>query len=138
MTHPRRTVSPYLLSGIARCGRYGKALIAAEAKGGGLFYYYVGGTLIRQGAGSCDLVIISKKVRQISRLRARREAEMIIRNVFIPCHILGIGPVLFLRFFLLPLRNDRSVYIRHRYLRSLSSPVSDTNGFSPGEQGKTS
>ena len=53
MTHPRRTVSPYLLSGVARCGRCGKALIASEAKGG-LFCYYVCGTLIRQGAGSCD------------------------------------------------------------------------------------
>ncbi len=53
ISHPRRTVSPYLLSGIARCGRCGKALIASEAKGG-RFTYYVCGTLIRQGAGSCD------------------------------------------------------------------------------------
>jgi len=53
MSHPRRVVSPYLLSGIARCGRCGKALIASEAKGG-QFTYYVCGTLIRQGAGSCD------------------------------------------------------------------------------------
>jgi len=51
MSHPRRVVSPYLLSGIARCGRCGKALIASEAKGG-QFTYYVCGTLIRQGAGS--------------------------------------------------------------------------------------
>jgi site-specific DNA recombinase len=34
-------------------GRCGKALIASEAKGG-QFTYYVCGTLIRQGAGSCD------------------------------------------------------------------------------------
>ena len=53
MSHPRRVVSPYLLSGIVRCGRCGKALIASEAKGG-QFTYYVCGTLIRQGAGSCD------------------------------------------------------------------------------------
>jgi site-specific DNA recombinase len=53
ISHPRRVVSPYLLSGIARCGRCGKALIAAEAKGG-QFTYYVCGTLIREGAGSCD------------------------------------------------------------------------------------
>jgi site-specific DNA recombinase len=53
MSRPRRVVSPYLLSGIARCGRCGKALIASEAKGG-QFTYYVCGTLIRQGAGSCD------------------------------------------------------------------------------------
>jgi site-specific DNA recombinase len=53
IANPRRVVSPYLLSGIARCGRCGKALIASEAKGG-QFTYYVCGTLIRQGAGSCD------------------------------------------------------------------------------------
>ena len=53
VSHPRRAASPYLLSGIARCGRCGRALIASEAKGG-QFTYYVCGTLIRQGAGSCD------------------------------------------------------------------------------------
>ena len=53
LSHPRRVASPYLLSGLARCGRCGKALIAAEAKGG-QFTYYVCGTLIRQGSGACD------------------------------------------------------------------------------------
>ena len=60
MSHPRRVVSPYLLSGIARCGRCGKALIAAEAKGG-QFTYYVCGTLIRQGTGSCDTPYLNAK-----------------------------------------------------------------------------
>jgi site-specific DNA recombinase len=59
-SHPRRVVSPYLLSGIARCGRCGKALIAGEAKGG-QFHYYVCGTLIRQGAGSCDATYLNAR-----------------------------------------------------------------------------
>ena len=50
--HPRRTASRYLLSGIARCGNCGKALIGVEAKSG-RFSYYVCGTLIKKGAKSC-------------------------------------------------------------------------------------
>ena len=51
--NPRRAASPYLLSGIARCGHCGKALIGQEAKGG-QFSYYVCGTLLKKGAGSCQ------------------------------------------------------------------------------------
>jgi DNA invertase Pin-like site-specific DNA recombinase len=51
--HPRRVASRYLLSGIARCGNCGKALIGQEAKGG-KFAYYVCGTLLKRGAGSCS------------------------------------------------------------------------------------
>ena len=58
VSHPRRVASPYLLSGLARCGRCGKALIAAEAKGG-QFTYYVCGTLIRQGSGACDSLYLN-------------------------------------------------------------------------------
>ena len=36
--HPRRAASPYLLSGIVRCGTCGKALTAHEAKSGQLAY----------------------------------------------------------------------------------------------------
>jgi hypothetical protein len=50
--HPRRVSSQYLLSGLARCGHCGKALIGLEAKNGE-FAYYVCGTLIRKGAKSC-------------------------------------------------------------------------------------
>jgi site-specific DNA recombinase len=70
ITHPRRTVSPYLLSGIARCGRCGKALIAAETKGG-RFCYYICGTLIRQGAGSCDTPY----------LNARKFEDLVINKI---------------------------------------------------------
>jgi site-specific DNA recombinase len=51
--HPRRTASPFLLSGLAYCGYCGKALVARYAKGG-KFSYYVCGTLDKKGAGSCQ------------------------------------------------------------------------------------
>ena len=50
--NPRRLASRYFLSGIARCGYCGKALVGQEAKGG-QFSYYVCGTLLKKGAGSC-------------------------------------------------------------------------------------
>ena len=51
--NPRRLASRYLLSGLARCGYCGKALVGQEAKGG-QFNYYVCGTLLKKGAGSCQ------------------------------------------------------------------------------------
>lgn len=51
--NPRRVASRYLLSGLARCGYCGKALIGQEAKGG-QFNYYVCGTLLKKGSGSCQ------------------------------------------------------------------------------------
>ncbi len=50
--HPRRVASRYLLSGLARCGHCGKALVGQDAKSG-QFTYYVCGTLLKKGAGSC-------------------------------------------------------------------------------------
>jgi len=52
LVHPKRTASRFLLSGLARCGHCGKALIGADAKSG-KFSYYVCGTLNKQGSGSC-------------------------------------------------------------------------------------
>ena len=52
VTHPRRASSRYLLSGVARCGHCGKALVGQDAKGG-QFTYYVCGTLLKRGADSC-------------------------------------------------------------------------------------
>ena len=51
--HPKRAASRFLLSGLARCGHCGKALIGADAKSG-QFSYYVCGTLLKKGAGSCS------------------------------------------------------------------------------------
>ena len=53
ITNPRRVTSSYLLSGLARCGSCGKALIGLQAKSG-KFDYYVCGTLVKQVAGSCN------------------------------------------------------------------------------------
>jgi site-specific DNA recombinase len=50
--HPRRVDSRYLLSGIAKCGSCGRALVGQDAKSG-RFTYYVCGTLLKKGAGSC-------------------------------------------------------------------------------------
>jgi site-specific DNA recombinase len=50
--HPRRTSSPYLLSGVTACGHCGKAFVGQEAKSG-KYAYYVCGTLLKKGKGSC-------------------------------------------------------------------------------------
>ncbi len=50
--HPKRVASRYLLSGLARCGCCGKALVGQDAKSG-QFTYYVCGTLLKKGASSC-------------------------------------------------------------------------------------
>jgi site-specific DNA recombinase len=50
--HPRRTSSKFLLSGLVYCGDCGKALVGADAKNG-QFSYYVCGTLLKRGAGTC-------------------------------------------------------------------------------------
>ncbi|MCJ7515280.1 MAG: recombinase family protein [Dehalococcoidia bacterium] len=59
--HPKRTASHFLLSGIAKCGYCGKALIGHDAKNG-QFTYYVCGTLLKKGAGSCPARYINGKV----------------------------------------------------------------------------
>ena len=50
--HPKRAASRFLLSGLARCGYCGRALIGVDAKSG-QFSYYVCGTLLKKGSGSC-------------------------------------------------------------------------------------
>ncbi len=51
--HPKRVASSYLFSGLAKCGYCGKNLFGQDAKGG-KFHYYVCGTLMKKGAGSCE------------------------------------------------------------------------------------
>jgi site-specific DNA recombinase len=58
--HPKRTASHFLLSGIAKCGYCGKALVGHDAKNG-QFSYYVCGTLLKKGAGSCPARYINGK-----------------------------------------------------------------------------
>ena len=70
VTHPRRAASPYLLSGLAKCETCGKALTAAEAKGG-RYTYYVCQSILKQGRGSCDT----------PRLNAKCFEDIIISNI---------------------------------------------------------
>ncbi len=68
--HPRRSSSPYLLSGLARCERCRKALTASEAKGG-KYTYYVCRSLLMQGRRTC----------QTPRLNAKHFEGLIVKNI---------------------------------------------------------
>ena len=70
VTHPRRTASPYLLSGILTCRSCGKALSAAEAKGG-RYTYYVCHSLLKRGSGECTT----------PRLNAKRFERLIVDQI---------------------------------------------------------
>ena len=70
VTHPRRTASPYLLSGILTCQTCGKALTAAEAKSG-RYTYYVCHSLLKRGSGTCTT----------PRLNAKRFERLIIDQI---------------------------------------------------------
>ncbi len=58
--HPKRTASRFLLSGLAKCGYCGKALVGQDAKSG-QFSYYVCGTLNKKGAGSCPTPYLNSR-----------------------------------------------------------------------------
>ncbi len=68
--HPKRTASPYLLSGLAKCAACGRALIGQEAKSG-QYAYYVCHSLLKRGKGTCDT----------PRLSARRFERTIIDQI---------------------------------------------------------
>ena len=58
--HTRRAASYFLLSGIAKCGYCGNALIGHDGKSG-QFSYYVCGTLLKKGAGTCKAKYINSR-----------------------------------------------------------------------------
>ena len=58
--HPRRTSSPYPLSGLVKCRACRKALTASEAKGG-KYTYYVHHSLLKMGKGACDTPRLNSK-----------------------------------------------------------------------------
>lgn len=60
-THPRRTASRFLLSGLAFCGHCGKALIGQDAKSG-KYSYYICGSLTKKGAGACKAPYLNSRV----------------------------------------------------------------------------
>ena len=70
VAHPRRAVSPYLLSGLLKCETCRKAMTAAEAKGG-KYTYYICHSLLKQGSGACDT----------PRLNAKSFEDVIISNI---------------------------------------------------------
>ena len=69
-SHPRRSASSYLLSGIVKCRTCGKALSGQESKSG-QFAYYVCQSLMKQGSGACDA----------PRLNARKFEGMIVEQI---------------------------------------------------------
>jgi hypothetical protein len=70
-SHPRRSASSYLLSGIVKCRTCGKALSGQESKSG-QFAYYVCQSLMKQGSGACDA----------PRLNARKFEGMIVEQIW--------------------------------------------------------
>ena len=68
--HPRRSSSPYLLSGLVKCETCGKALTAAEAKSG-KYTYYVCHSLLKKGKGTCET----------PRLNSKRFEGLIVSNI---------------------------------------------------------
>jgi len=60
LIHPKRTASRFLLSGLAKCGHCGKALVGQDAKSG-QFSYYVCGTLVKKGTGSCQMQYLNSR-----------------------------------------------------------------------------
>ena len=57
VAHPRRASSPYLLSGLLRCGGCGAAMFGHAAKSG-RFHYYVCATAYRSGKDACGMKAI--------------------------------------------------------------------------------
>ena len=68
--NPRRVASSYLLSGLVKCATCGRLFTGQEAKSG-RFAYYVCGTLLRRGRGTCDAPY----------LNARRLEELVIEKI---------------------------------------------------------
>ena len=54
--NPRRVSSSYLLSGLVKCGTCRRSLTGQEAKSG-KFAYYVCGTLLKRGKGTCATLL---------------------------------------------------------------------------------
>ena len=77
MVNPRRIASSYLLSGLLKCGACGKSLSGQEGKSG-KFAYYVCGTLLRRGRGTCDTPCLSARRAEglvVDTIKARVLAE---------------------------------------------------------------
>ena len=81
--NPRRASSPYLLSGLVKCEKCGKALTAAEAKSG-KYSYYVCHSLLKKGKGTCKTPRLNSKRFEklmIDQIRANILTESNIRDL---------------------------------------------------------
>ena len=81
--HPRRSASPYLLSGLLRCETCGKAMTAAEAKSG-KYTYYVCHSLLKRGSGTCKTPRLNAKSFEaliVDEIRANVLTESNIRDL---------------------------------------------------------
>ena len=81
--NPRRASSPYLLSGLVKCEKCGKALTAAEAKSG-MYSYYVCHSLLKKGKGTCKTPRLNSKRFEklmIEQIRANILTESNIRDL---------------------------------------------------------
>ena len=81
--NPRRASSPYLLSGLEKCEKCGKALTAAEAKSG-KYSYYVCHSLLKKGKGICKTPRLNSKRFEklmIDQIRANILTESNIRDL---------------------------------------------------------
>ena len=67
LSHPRRSASSYLLSGLVKCQRCNRVLTGQDSKSG-QFSYYVCQSLMKQGSDACDA----------PRLNARRFEGLIV------------------------------------------------------------
>ena len=81
--NPRWASSPYLLSGLVKCEKCGKALTAAEAKSG-KYSYYVCHSLLKKGKGTCKTPRLNSKRFErlmIEQVRASILTESNIRDL---------------------------------------------------------
>ena len=81
--NPRRASSLYLLSGLVKCEKCGKALTAAEAKSG-KYSYYVCHSLLKKGRGTCKTPRLNSKRFEklmIEQIRANILTESNIRDL---------------------------------------------------------
>ena len=81
--HPRRSASPYLLSGLLRCETCGKAMTAAAAKSG-KYTYYVCHSLLKRGSGTCKTPRLNAKSFEkliVDEIRANVLTESNIRDL---------------------------------------------------------
>ena len=68
------------MSGLAKCGYCGKALIGQDAKGG-RFHYYVCGTLQKKGAGSCPTAYTRRDKFEQAVIRKIKEHVLTYENL---------------------------------------------------------